>query len=81
MNHELKILPSFFKQVSEGSKTFEIRDNSFRGFNAGDTISLKEYDPEKGGYTGYCNSAEITYVTSYEQKPNFVVFAFKLHHQ
>lgn len=38
MNHELKILPCYFDAVLSGRKTFEIRDNCDRGFQAGDTV-------------------------------------------
>ena len=40
MNHELKTLPSYFEAVLSGDKTFEIRDNSDRGFQRGDIVDL-----------------------------------------
>jgi Domain of unknown function (DUF3850) len=43
--HELKTWPSFFEAVLNGSKTFECRRND-RDFAPGDTIVLKEFDPE-----------------------------------
>lgn len=46
MTHELKIYPAFFKRVLDGTKTFEVRNND-RGFQQGDEVVLKEYDPEK----------------------------------
>jgi len=39
MVHELKILPAYFEAVCEGRKNFEIRNNSDRGFNAGDALN------------------------------------------
>lgn len=45
MKHELKIWPQFYQAVADGSKTFEIRKND-RGFQKGDIVFLKEYDPE-----------------------------------
>jgi hypothetical protein len=51
MKHELKIWPQFYKPVSEGRKTFEIRKND-RGFQAGDWVSLNEWEPSAGCYTG-----------------------------
>jgi len=60
MNHELKIWPNFYKRVKDGSKTFEIRSNEDRGFQMGDTVELREWDPDfvsptdtvEKGYTG-----------------------------
>jgi len=76
--HELKILPCYYDAVSSGDKTFEIRDNSDRGFQKGDLIILKEFDPDRpGGFTGLECRVYITYVTGYEQKPGWVVFGFK----
>lgn len=40
MKHELKTLPVYFEAVLNGDKTFEIRDNSDRGFQKGDTVPL-----------------------------------------
>lgn len=92
MRHELKILPAYFKAVENGSKTFEIRDNSDRGFQTGDMVLLKEYDKtrvingghgmrcpyeEPVGFTGKEILVEITYVTNFMQKENWVVFGFK----
>ena len=44
MRHELKIWPQWYCRVADGSKTFELRDND-RGFQSGDTVVLKEWDP------------------------------------
>lgn len=82
MHHELKILPPYFEAVIDGRKTFEIRKDD-RGFQAGDTVTLREYDPEYKGYhrseeqmyTGRKHSAGIGYVTAYEQQPGYVVFS------
>lgn len=82
MHHELKILPPYFEAVIDGRKTFEIRRDD-RGFQAGDTVLLREYalpppgvfrtEPQR--YTGRCHLARIGYVTSYEQLPGYVVFS------
>ena len=82
MHHELKILPPYFEAVIDGRKTFEIRKDD-RGFQAGDTVMLREYDPEYKGYhrseeqmyTKWTYAATIGYVTSYEQHPGHVVFS------
>lgn len=44
MRHELKIWPQYFEPVMFGTKTFEVREND-RGFQPGDTVALREYDP------------------------------------
>lgn len=45
MKHEVKILPQYFCRVEDGSKTFEIRIND-RGYQPGDEIVLREYNPQ-----------------------------------
>ncbi len=61
MTHELKIWPQYYCRVADGSKTFEVRKND-RGFQPGDTVVLKEFDPNKQidldkrhGYPGMTN--------------------------
>lgn len=80
MNHQLKTWPTYFRAVMEGRKNFEIRDNTDRGFQAGDSVTLLEFDPKApmnpaGEYTGRSMSFVIGYVTPFEQKPGFVVFS------
>lgn len=48
--HALKCWPSFFGDVCDGSKTFEVRRDD-RGFRVGDTLRLMEFTPGYG-YTG-----------------------------
>lgn len=59
--HELKTWPVYFRRVCAGDKTFEVR-KSDRDFQIGDFLTLKEYDPYKGEYTGKEVSAYITYI-------------------
>ncbi|EOG6957469.1 ASCH/PUA domain-containing protein [Aeromonas salmonicida] len=75
MNHELKILPRYFQPVLDGAKPFEIRDNSDRNFQEGDTVTLNEWDGER--YTGRSAKRQITFVTDYAQQPGYVVFGMK----
>jgi hypothetical protein len=82
MKHILKIEPPFFQAVVDGLKTFEIRKDD-RGFQAGDDLTLREFDPAYKGYhrseadmyTGRYHEAKIGYVTAYEQKSGYVVFS------
>jgi uncharacterized protein YqfB (UPF0267 family) len=75
MHHDLKILTTYFPAVLDGSKPFEIRDNSDRNFQQGDTVTLNEWDGER--YTGRQADREITFVTDYAQQPGFVVFGMR----
>lgn len=75
MHHELKILTTYFPAVLDGSKPFEIRDNSDRNFQQGDTVTLNEWDGER--YTGSSATRQITFVTDYAQQPGYVVFGMK----
>lgn len=81
--HDLKILPCYFKQVIDKNKTFEIRDNRDRGFQKGDKVLLREYDDslspfEQFKYTYRKVEVLITFVTAYEQKEGNVVFSFQI---
>lgn len=79
MKHELKTIPSYFAAVDRGEKDFEIRDNSDRGFQKGDCVVLKEFEPLKGPvgtFTGNEIMVEIKYVTNFMQKEGYVVFGF-----
>jgi len=75
--HELKTWPEYFTAVASGEKTFEIRKND-RNFQVGDRIKLVEYDPEKYEHTGRYMCADITYITDFEQKDDYVVFGIKI---
>jgi ASC-1-like (ASCH) protein len=77
MHHELKLKSCFFEPAEAGLKTFEIRRNSDRGFQAGDTVEFREVG-HLNLYTHRELHARITYVLNYEQKEDYVVFAFVL---
>lgn len=90
MHHELKTHPSHYQRIEDGVKRFEIRYND-RHFQAGDSVTLREFDPRGGvlitgtdgftelnQYTGRQQDFEITYVTDFEQKPGWVVFGLEL---
>lgn len=59
--HELKTWPEYFEEVFAGRKTFEVRQND-RGFNVGDQLFLREYDPETKCYTGRELTRTVTYI-------------------
>jgi hypothetical protein len=45
MRHELKTHPPMYERLVAGEKTFEIRRDDGRGFQAGDTLVLLEFNP------------------------------------
>lgn len=55
MVHELKVWPLYYARLADGSKTFEVRKDD-RGYQAGDVLVLREWDPQSygeiGDYTG-----------------------------
>lgn len=65
--HELKILPEYYKAIMHKRKSFELRKDD-RGFEVGDRLRLRKYDPslnssgEPCGYTGEAIVATITYI-------------------
>lgn len=69
--HNLKIWPSFFKDVVDGKKKFEVRVND-RDFKVGDTLVLSEYIPSFNWYTQQRITKVITYM-SYVPNTNYVV--------
>ena len=78
MHHNLKILPVYFQAHIDGDKPFEIRDNSDRGFQKGDTVTLIEcMDGSITTATGRKVTRTITYVTNYCQTHDMVVIALQ----
>lgn len=63
--HVLKCWPNYFQAIVEGRKNFEVRYDD-RGFQAGDKVTLREYDPngltESSSYSGREIEATIGYV-------------------
>jgi len=58
--HVLRTWPKYFDSILDGSKTFELRDNSDRDFRVGDRLRLVEWSD--GEYTGRSLDVEISYV-------------------
>ncbi len=48
---EKKVWPEYFEAILAGRKTFELRLADFE-VNEGDTLILKEWNPEINDYTG-----------------------------
>ncbi|WP_421213525.1 DUF3850 domain-containing protein [Aeromonas dhakensis] len=78
MKHELKIKPESLAAIYSGEKTFEIRNNTDRNFQVGDTLLLKGWD---GEFTGNFVEKVISYITNFEQKPGYVVLGLVNHRE
>lgn len=75
--HELKIEHKYFQAVKDGRKKFEIRKND-RGFQEGDLLILREYDPITQEYLGRIMKVEISYMTDYAQQDGYVVLGIEV---
>lgn len=77
-DHELKIWPEYFDPVIKQLKTFEIRRND-RDFKVRDRVLLREWDPNKGEYTGRTAMVRITYILEGEfALKDHCIFSFDL---
>lgn len=61
MTHILKTWPGYFEETWNKNKLFEVRKND-RGFSAGDTLILQEWDPETKKYTGRVITSLVTFI-------------------
>jgi hypothetical protein len=59
--HSLKTWPSQFEAVKRGDKTFEVRTNTDRDFEVGDTLLLRHWDPALRSF-GTFGTAQGSYV-------------------
>ena len=75
--HRLEILPEYFGAQKNRVKTFEIRKND-RNFKVGDKLMLYEIDPKTKQKTGRLLEVQVTYITNYAQKEDYVVMATRL---
>ena len=75
--HRLKILPEYFEAQKNRVKTFEIRKND-RNFKVGDGLMLYEINPKTEQKTGRILEVQVTYITDYAQKEDYVVMATRL---
>jgi len=61
--HTLKTWPTYFEATKDGTKTFEVRVAD-RDFRVGDTLDLREYDPDTKRHTGRALARRISYILS-----------------
>lgn len=59
--HDLKTWPNYFGAVMSGAKTFEARVDD-RGFDVGDRLMLREWEPFTEMYTGRELERYVTYI-------------------
>jgi hypothetical protein len=76
--HILKSWPEYFELSINAVKPFELRYDD-RGFNPGDKLILREWDPNTGSYTGRIVGGAVTcIVTGYPWlMPGFVALGFR----
>lgn len=59
---EKKIWPEYFQLILDGVKTYEVRLGDFTCV-AGDTLHLREWDPNTESYTGRELRKTVTYTS------------------
>ncbi len=70
--HDLKCWPEYFEKIADGSKTFDLRQetldrlprNRANVFDTGDVLVFREFRP-KDAYTGRVIIREVSYVLSH----------------
>ena len=62
---EKKIWPEYFDAIASGKKKFELRLNDV-DTREGDTLVLREWDPNMGQYTGRKLQKKVTYVGDFK---------------
>ena len=74
--HELKTWAKFYERILDGSKQFEIRYND-RAFQTGDRLKLVEIADNEDVPTGRYIFCDVTFMTHFAQKENYVVMGIK----
>jgi hypothetical protein len=76
----LKTWPEYWISVESGAKNFEVRRND-RSFQPGDTLWLREWNPDAQDYTGRSVTRRIDYVLRDAERfgvqPGFVVLGLR----
>lgn len=76
--HELKTFKTYFQDIQDGVKKFEVRLND-RGFKVGDALHLREFDGVSQTYTGREIHRRVTYILDDPRfvKDGFIVMGIK----
>ena len=78
--HELKAWPVYFEPIMEGCKCCDLRFDD-RGYQVGDVLLLREWDPLAQEYTGRSIIAEVLHVmkdTRFGLKPGWVCLSIEV---
>jgi hypothetical protein len=78
--HELKSWPDQFQAMWTGLKRDEFRRDD-RGYQLGDQLELREWDPARRQYTGFRLTARVTHLVrgpELEVPPGFVVLSIEV---
>jgi hypothetical protein len=76
--HEIKCWPPFFGAIRRKEKNFDVRRDD-RGYQKGDTVVLREWDPRRAGFTGNDEHRKIKFILTGGQfgiEPGYVVLGF-----
>jgi len=65
-HHIVKSWPKYFEPMLKGIKKHDMRNMKDRSYSVGDTMTLQEFDPFEGKYTGRTADFRITYKTNRE---------------
>ncbi len=76
--HELKLRSEFYLRVATGQKPFEIRKND-RDYQVGDRLIMREWQ-DGVGFVDNSETiiADVTYISTFNQQPGYVVMGIKL---
>lgn len=83
--HDLKTWPEPFEALWQGQKVHEVRRDD-RGFAVGDSLNLREYEPNgrgSGSYTGRMLRARVTHKTqggTWGLPPGICVLSLRVEH-
>jgi hypothetical protein len=78
--HELKSWPSQFQAMWTGRKRAEFRRDD-RGYQVGDLLELREWDPDEQRYTGFRLAARVTHLVrgpEFEVPAGFAVLSIEV---
>jgi len=76
--HELKTWPAYYDDIILRGKNFEIRYND-RGYQEGDLLLLREYNPDTEEYTGRTMMKKVVHICDNPKwcKEGYVVMALE----